>query len=68
MRIVLFLFYRLTKDTTEIQKKLIYTHWYLDTTKLLNLCLIYGPSNKSIVKKIVQSTFECHPIGYRKDF
>lgn len=66
LRSVLKLFYRLSKpvesDTEyfplNVYQELVYNNWIFDIAKLYDIIAIYGHSNPTLVKSIVESVFE----------
>ena len=65
---MLTVFYRISNARNVHQKSIVFDNWYLDNTKLLNICTIYGELNPEIVTKIVENTYLINPSGYYDDF
>jgi len=58
LKIVLFIYYRISSASTHRQQEILYQQWLLDIPKMLDLAGIYGGSNCDIVKKIIFSLYE----------
>ena len=46
----------------------MYEHWYLDTTKMLDICMIYGEKNPDIVKKLISNVYSGFKAEYEEDY
>lgn len=50
-------FKRISQAKTTAQKVIVLNGWYLDTCKLLDICLIYGTDYKNDVLEIVRNHY-----------